>query len=72
MEPLFFTLATKPLTIMYTNWKGVTRQRRLIPRSLSFGSNLWHPEPQWLLECYDLEDGDIKSFALKGFKLGKS
>lgn len=54
----------------YTNWKGERRTRRLIPIGVRFGTTKYHPEPQWLLECWDCEeppDRIAKDFALSGF-----
>lgn len=57
--------------IDYTNWRGVRRIRRVVPVKFEFGSNEWHPEPQWLMEARDLdieEEGvnSLRTFALKG------
>ena len=57
------------VTIVYTNWKGETAIRRIIPRQISFTSNEWHPTPQWLLEAYDLDKKDIRHFALKDIRV---
>ena len=56
----------EPLVIDYMNWQGEQRLRKVKPRGVSWGSNEWHPHPQWLMEAVDLEDGTIKSFAMKG------
>lgn len=60
-------LADKPLVVTYRNWKGETRERRLIPGRAWFGSTEHHPEPQWLLEAFDLETLQTRSFAFAGF-----
>jgi len=56
------------ITIDYTNWRGERRVRRIHPVRIEFGSNEWHPEPQWLLHARDIEDVDLpmKTFALAG------
>jgi hypothetical protein len=54
-------------TYTYTNWRGQTRLRLLIPVRLYWGSTQYHPEPQWLLEAVDAETGQVKDFALSGF-----
>jgi hypothetical protein len=36
---------TQEITIVYTNWKGETSIRRILPKQISFGSNEWHPTP---------------------------
>lgn len=56
------------VTFTYTNWKGVTRQRSAILSRMFWGSNEWHPEPQWLVESYDLEERASRTFALKDMK----
>jgi hypothetical protein len=51
----------------YTNWRGETSRRAIIPRHVWFGSTDWHPEPQWLLKAIDTEKGEMRDFALKDF-----
>lgn len=65
----------EPVTILYTNWRGETAVRRICPiRSTQtyvtfwFGSNKWHPEPQWLLSAVDADKGEERCFALAGIK----
>jgi predicted DNA-binding transcriptional regulator YafY len=54
------------VSIDYTNWKGARRVRKILPMSILFGSNQYHPGEQWLLEAADLEDNDaIKTFSMK-------
>lgn len=54
--------------VLYTNWKGETRAREIIPVRLWYGSTKWHPEDQYLLEAVDCEDNRSKDFALLGLK----
>jgi len=56
-----------PVTLTYTNWRGETAQRTIIPQRVWFGSTDWHPEPQWLLTALDIEKGAERDFALKDF-----
>ena len=51
--------------ILYTNYRGETTHRRVIPDRIYFGSNEWHPEEQWLLDAYDLDKGARRAFAMK-------
>lgn len=51
---------------IYTNWKGETKSRKIVPLSLRYGATEWHPEKQWLLIAKD-EKGNKKEFALKDF-----
>lgn len=56
-----------PIKLAYTNWKGETAQRTIIPRHIWWGSNEWHPEPQWLLTAFDVDKQAERYFALKDF-----
>lgn len=62
MNRLHFRVPNK---VVYKNWKGNVGERVICPLSLSFGSNEYHPEPQWLLEAIDVEKGELRHFALK-------
>jgi predicted DNA-binding transcriptional regulator YafY len=55
----------KTVRILYTNYRGETALRTVVPERIFFGSTEWHPEPQWLLEALDLEKGQSRSFAMK-------
>lgn len=59
--------STEPVTLTYTNWRGETAARTLIPLYVWFGSTEWHPEPQWLLRATDIDKGAERDFALKDF-----
>ena len=49
----------------YTNWRGVTRERRASFSLLQFGATEYHPEPQLLLYGYDLEKKASRTYAVK-------
>lgn len=49
---------------LYTNHRDVTEQRRVVVLGLQFGSNEYYREPQWLLQTFDLERKNFRSFAL--------
>jgi len=53
------------LRFTYKNWRGETRDREVRPLGIKFGSNEWHPEPQWFLLGIDVETGDERNFAIK-------
>lgn len=53
------------VTIVYTNYKGETAVRRIVPEKIWFGATEWHPEPQWLLDAFDSDKQATRSFALK-------
>ncbi len=56
-----------PTTIVidYTNYRGERAHRRVLPHRLWFGTADWHPEPQWILDAWDVEKGVIRSFAMR-------
>jgi hypothetical protein len=56
-----------PVTLTYTNWRGETAERTILPQRVWFGATDWHPEPQWLLTAIDVEKGVERDFALKDF-----
>jgi len=53
------------VVIDYTNYRGERSWRRIEPLHLHFGSNEYHPEPQWLLDAMDVEKRALRSFAMK-------
>ena len=54
--------------ILYTNWKGVTSYRSIIPKSIEFKSTEWHKEKQWILNAFDIDKQADRGFALKDIK----
>ena len=58
----------KKVTILYTNYKGETRYREIIPKSIEFKATEWHKEEQWILNAFDIEKNDDRGFALKDLK----
>lgn len=57
----------KPVKVIYTNWRGETSERTIIPKSFRYGSSEWHPESQWLVRAYDVDKKVHREFALLGF-----
>jgi predicted DNA-binding transcriptional regulator YafY len=55
---------SRRVLIDYMNWRGERSMRRIVPRSIFFGSNEWHPEPQWILKAFDLQKRGIRTFAM--------
>lgn len=51
--------------VTYTNYKGETRNRVIIPINLWYGSTEYHKEPQWLYQALDVEKNQVRDFALK-------
>lgn len=54
------------LIVDYTNWRHERRTRPIRPMTVWFGENDYHEGPQWFLKAVDLEDGEVKDFALSG------
>lgn len=52
------------LMIVYTNYRGETGTRRILPDKQRFGSVEWHRGQQWLLDAWDVEKGELRSFAV--------
>ena len=61
-------MEAKPVTIVYTNYRGETAVRKILPKTLFFGSTEYHPEPQWLLTAQDLEKNAERTFAVKDIR----
>jgi len=58
----------KSVRIVYTNYKGETDIRRILPKEIIFGSNEWHKEDQWLLLAYDQDKQADRTFAMKDIR----
>jgi predicted DNA-binding transcriptional regulator YafY len=56
------------VTFTYTNYCGKTATRLVRPIMVAFGSNAFHPEPQWLLHAWDLHKEAERTFAMKDIK----
>lgn len=56
------------VTILYTNYKGKTALRKIIPKNITFAHNEWHTEDQWLMTAFDLEKAADRTFAMKDIK----
>lgn len=58
----------KQVKILYTNWKGVTSYRSIIPKSIEFKSTEWHKDEQWILNAFDVDKNADRNFAIKDIK----
>ncbi len=50
----------------YVNHRGEQATRTVRPIRIWFGSTCYHPEPQWLLECFDLDKMSTRDYAMSG------
>ena len=55
----------KQIKIVYTNYKGETAVRTIIPKEIKYGKTEYHPEEQWLLVAFDIEKQAERTFAMK-------
>lgn len=55
----------KIAVVRYTNWKGQTQTRRIEPIKIFFGTTEYHPDPQWLLKCFDVDKNAERTFSMK-------
>jgi len=58
----------KPVRIVYTNYKGETSVREIVPEKIWFGATESPPEPQWMLDAVDVEKKVQRSFAIKDIR----
>jgi hypothetical protein len=52
----------------YTNHRGERSIRTVMPLTIKFGPTEHHPEPQWILEAWDLEKAAHRSFPMKDIR----
>ncbi len=55
----------KVVRILYTNYRGETGYRNIVPEKIWFGATEWHKEEQWLLDAHDIEKEALRNFAMK-------
>jgi hypothetical protein len=61
------------ISVIYTNYRGETSKRRIIPMGKPFiGSTDYHPKPQYLLEVWDLDKQANRTYALADIKSWES
>lgn len=53
------------VTFTYTNWKGETGIRNVIPLRMHWGTTEFHRDPQWLLFAWDKDKDADRTFAVK-------
>lgn len=51
-------------SFQYVNHRGEVAYRLVRPIRIWFGSTVWHPEPQWFLEGFDLERMETRDYAM--------
>lgn len=57
---------TNVVRILYTNYKGETSWRRIVPyKGMRFEATEYHTVPQWILHTVDIDKRDYRSFAMQ-------
>lgn len=52
------------ITVHYTNYRGESGIRRIIPLAIRWGTSEWHKNEQWLMEVFDVVKVQNRTFAL--------
>lgn len=55
----------EPVYFVYTNWKGATADRTVLPLYLWYGESEWHQGEQWFLHAVDCSKAAERDFAMK-------
>jgi hypothetical protein len=55
----------KLVRIHYRNHRGVTGYRIIFPRLIRYSESPWHQGAQWLLDAFDWELFEDRTFAMK-------
>jgi len=58
-------LESSTVEVIYKNWRGETRPRKIIPLDFHYGNTEWHPDNQLLLRVWDLEKKDYREYAVR-------
>lgn len=53
------------IEVLYTNYRGETRNRKIDPLFMWFGTSEHHEGNQWFLHAEDVDRSVIRDFALK-------
>jgi predicted DNA-binding transcriptional regulator YafY len=56
------------IKVLYTNWRGETAIRSIVPIKVWFGSTNWHKVDGWLLDAYDLDRKAERCYSMKDIK----
>ena len=56
----------KLVRFTYTNHRGETSTRQVVPKEIIFGRSAWHPQSgsTWILRAYDVEKGALRDFLM--------
>lgn len=54
------------IRFIYTNWKGMTRERTVVAEGIELVQNETYPQPTWCLRAICADKNEIRDFSLKG------
>lgn len=54
-----------PIKVRYTNYRGETAVRTIVPLKFEFGKTDYHPHDQWLVVVWDVDRNAQRLYALK-------
>lgn len=58
----------KTLRFTYTNYRGETSEREVVPMHMWFGESKFHEGAQWFLKAFDVAKGTLRDFAMSDMK----
>jgi len=58
-------MQSNPIKVLYTNYRGETAVRTIVPINFYFGKTEYHPEEQWLIRLWDVDRNAERIYALK-------
>ena len=61
-------MKSKFIRRLYTNYRGETKYRNIVPLRIEFTATDWHPEEQWILVAHDVDKNAERGFAIKDIK----
>ncbi len=64
-DTALYVTAGQRVCFTYTNWRGQTADRHVEMNAVYWGTTEHHPEPQWLLQAFDIEKKEHRVFAMR-------
>lgn len=58
----------RAIKVRYTNYRGETATRSIVPMEIYWGKTEYHPHDQWLLRVFDVEKDAERVYAFKDIK----
>lgn len=63
----------RAVRVVYTNWRGETQERVIVPEpnTFRFCSTEHHPIRQWVFDAWDVGKQAVRTFAMSGISSWK-